>query len=447
MPLMDNQSPFGGLMGRLQQPGMGDYLTMLGLSALAAGGQQPAGVNRAGIMLQGVGAASSAKNQAMQLAQMEEYRKAQMAQIEAAAQEKADTKLNQERFANSFTMGMNGPRAQPNVIAGTDNGGLTGQGQPGGFMKGYNGLTPEQIRLGIQAGQGGPILSQLMKPPPEAQKPMVVAPGSRVYDPVQGKEVYSAPEKPAPTYGEPQFDKGMNMWYQPGPNGKRDYVRPPTGMTFTSDGKGGISLTQGAGVGIGNPTKTELEKGIAGDAETLAAVQSMRSDYQKSFLTFKGKATAAWNSFKAKGGADLPPEDRKQLEDFSIFRASAGKTSAQIINQMSGAAVTESEAKRQEIYLPTAGTGLFDGDDPVEFESKLNRMESFTAASMWRKRNLIDSGMSLEQAAAKAPLYAENKETGKRVWLHEFVDAAQKANPGAAMNDIIALWSKNYAGR
>ena len=433
MPLFD-ASFFG-------KPGVNELLMQSGLGLLAAGQPMPHGANRFAPAMQGLQAGLTSRNQAMQLEQMEQFRKAQMAQMEAAAEEAQRKQTAQSRVAN-YMRGMGGPGSATPGPRADMGGGVTGQaGGPGLFG---------DANFAAMLAEGGDMASALkLMAPQEQQKPFSVAPGSRVFDPVSRREIYAAPEKPEENYGGMAFDNAMNMWYQTGPKGKRDYVRPPTGMSFTSDGKGGVTLTQGPGVsgGIGNPTKTDLEKGIGDMSDILASTQSIRQDYQRKHLTLGGKLANMWTSLKSKAGADIDPQSRQELEDFAIFRASTGKNFADQIKAMSGAAVTESEGKRQEIYLPTAGTGIFDGDDPDTFESKLNRQESFVTSAMVRKRAMIDSGMSLDAASRKAPLYAENKENGRRLWLHEFVDGMKKANPGASIADIMDAWSKNYSGR
>lgn len=169
MPLMDPNAP-GGFMGGfnnfIDKPGMAPLLMQAGLGLLAAGQPMPLGQNRYAVAGQGLQAGITSANQVRQTEILDEYRKAQMAQLQTAADEKQKKTLADDRYSNSLIMGMNGPRKP-------DAGGLTGQGAPGGFLAGYNGtgMTPQQMQLAVQAGHGDQVTSALMKPPEKANQP------------------------------------------------------------------------------------------------------------------------------------------------------------------------------------------------------------------------------------------------------------------------------------
>ena len=64
--------------------------------------------------------------------------------------------------------------------------------------------------------------------------------------------------------------------------------------------------------------------------------------------------------------------DRKYLEDFTTLRAKSVSNLNSYIKEMTGAAMSEAEAKRLMAVMPNAGTGVFDGDSPTQFKTKLD---------------------------------------------------------------------------
>lgn len=125
--------------------------------------------------------------------------------------------------------------------------------------------------------------------------------------------------------------------------------------------------------------------------EQLAGIrESYKPEYQK----YSGQIQNWLTAGKEKLGGTLSEAETGLLVGFTDFRAKAGQMFAEQLNRMSGAAVTEHEAKRQEIYLPNPK------DSPSQFEAKLQSFESFVDMAQARaayaaKRGIDYSEISL----------------------------------------------------
>jgi hypothetical protein len=96
--------------------------------------------------------------------------------------------------------------------------------------------------------------------------------------------------------------------------------------------------------------------------------------------------------------------------------------------------------------MPNPGTGPFDGDGPTQFKAKLDRSEAYILAALWRKQNLLDKGMKLNEAAATVPLFQPRSDGKGIMFLHQFVQAYTQKNPGKTTEDAINLWRNEAMG-
>ena len=79
------------------------------------------------------------------------------------------------------------------------------------------------------------------------------------------------------------------------------------------------------------------------------------------------------------------------------------------------------EVPRLTAEVPNAGTGLFDGDDPITFKSKLDSTMKEIRKANVRYRHYRENGITdVEVMARRSPLetipVAINPETGDRIY-------------------------------
>lgn len=130
-------------------------------------------------------------------------------------------------------------------------------------------------------------------------------------------------------------------------------------------------LEQGS---FGKEGRNEIDKKLLTTGEGIARLDAVKNSFRPEYQTIENRLGYAWNAGKEKlfgGRAPLKPEQKAELEAYTGYRADAVDNLNQYIKEITGAAMTESEAKRIMQGMPNAGSGIFDGDSPTEFQAKL----------------------------------------------------------------------------
>lgn len=187
--------------------------------------------------------------------------------------------------------------------------------------------------------------------------------------------------KEADAIGQPgKMPSGMNIEF--GPDG-----RP----TRISSGRGGAASGPG---GMSKPTQSDVEGNILKSGDTMSQLKSIQNMYRPEFQKIGNRLGMSWDALKNKAGADLDPAERKNLEDYTKYRAEAGQLFSLTLKNLSGVAVNPTEFERAKAWLPTPGSGVFDGDSPVELEAKRQRFEDFTRKALIKNNYILKKGIS-----------------------------------------------------
>jgi hypothetical protein len=172
------------------------------------------------------------------------------------------------------------------------------------------------------------------------------------------------------------------------------YTKPPTGMTFASDGKGGFELTTG-GSGLGRRATGEAETQTMSLGSRLAQITAIRARFKPEYQEVMTRGGFAWDALSEKWGSVLSPEDQQNLTDFTQSRAASAQMFTDVLKDLSGVAINPTEYKRAEAFLPNPGTGVFDGDSPTQMTAKLDRLESFTRKAMMKYAFITKYGFDI----------------------------------------------------
>jgi hypothetical protein len=172
------------------------------------------------------------------------------------------------------------------------------------------------------------------------------------------------------------------------------------GETIRSLPGGGFEIIRGDGgrdkTGeLEKSVKAKVQQGILDTTDNIARISEIESLYKPEFQTIGPRLNVAYLAAKEKAGVPLDQQDQSILEDFSAYKASAGQTMADLLNKLSGAAVSEGEAKRAETFIPKVGTGIFDGDSPSQIQSKIKRFKKFNRRATARLNYIDKHGMSI----------------------------------------------------
>jgi hypothetical protein len=122
----------------------------------------------------------------------------------------------------------------------------------------------------------------------------------------------------------------------------------------------------------GKEAANKVDAGLLEAGGRMARLTRIEQAFRPEFLQIGTRAGATWSSVKEKLGANLGEEDRRNLTEFSRFKQEALANLNDYIKEITGAALSEAEAKRIMAAAPNPGQGMFDGDGPTEFKAKLD---------------------------------------------------------------------------
>jgi hypothetical protein len=189
--------------------------------------------------------------------------------------------------------------------------------------------------------------------------------------------------------GQPGMPAGGGVEIVAGADGKLQTIRV--------GGKGGGAT--GDNTPVAPATRNDIEKDIVNLTERRARVNRIGETYKPEFQQLGTRFGMAWGTALDKLGVEIDPQTQKNMRDFQTFKSSAYNDLNSTLKELSGAAVTESEATRQLQVLPNPGEGIFDGDSPTAFESKLNESKRAINYALARKTYLLRNGIPHDFAA------------------------------------------------
>ena len=126
-------------------------------------------------------------------------------------------------------------------------------------------------------------------------------------------------------------------------------------------------------VAPGAGAQSEIDKALLSSGSRLQVLNRISEGYRPEFLQTRFKVAQGLVELGEKLGREPNPEERQNLEQYSRFKQDAVRQLNQYINEITGAAIGQGEeAERLKSGVPNPGTGLFGGDSPTVFLSKLN---------------------------------------------------------------------------
>lgn len=141
----------------------------------------------------------------------------------------------------------------------------------------------------------------------------------------------------------------------------------PDGTQISTGGKKGDAQS-----GLGKQAQNKVEESLVTVGEKIRRVADITQNFDPKFLELPTRWGADWTNLKEKLGINPPEEAKKSLEEFATFRQKSVNNMNEGIKEITGAAMSEPEARRIMKGMPDVGTGLFDGDGPTVFKSKMD---------------------------------------------------------------------------
>lgn len=176
--------------------------------------------------------------------------------------------------------------------------------------------------------------------------------------------------------------------------------KPGSGMDMQFDPKTGqlVRVSTGRkGVGdeneLGKATMNKIEGKQIDAQESMARLDNIKALYEPRFQQVPVRMGMKWTSMKAKFNAgEIDPKDMGDLYDYALYKSTSFEHMSRLLNELSGAAVSVEEFNRLKQSLPNPGEGVFDGDDPISYQAKLDRAMQDTKRAIMRYKYMTALG-------------------------------------------------------
>jgi hypothetical protein len=201
-------------------------------------------------------------------------------------------------------------------------------------------------------------------------------------------------------------------------------------------GKAILDSLQGGGSQLSKPAETQLDERTISAASTLGRLQEIRKRNNPRFQQIPDKLKMTGLSWGAAMGAPISPEMRKDLSEFAKYRVAAFDNFNQLLKELSGTAVSAQELARQKIVQPNPGEGIFDGDDPVTFEAKMDQGEKISRSAIARMNFMRSRGIQFNKDTAEQFLRLEDVPRAMDERGAQIEQELKRANPTADPTSI-----------
>lgn len=237
--------------------------------------------------------------------------------------------------------------------------------------------TPEQVReLGQQLSAVGGIGAETKKEPGEPLEAIIE----------NGKPVLRPRSQAA----------GRTPYYRPS---NALSVQLADGTVITDGPPGAVGANE-----LTKPTVNKLQESIVGAQDRLDRLNATLATYKPEFLQARGLLKAKTGELTEFLGGELDPEAKKFLSEYSEFKASAANDFNQTLRELSGAAVTDGEAKRALAAAPSP-----DDKSPTQFEAKAKATTKTIRRAILRANYALKNGIgtkSVDELSKIIPLEA-----------------------------------------
>ena len=263
-------------------------------------------------------------------------------------------------------------------------GGQPAQGAaPPGGAPSPNPVQPQSYGLPYGGGPPGSGMSPIpMSQPATNQTPMSAGDPNliRVDQPAGGQ-----PARPQQPPLAPPSQKMINTPMGPMTESRARQL----GMVLALAGKGDagkLMVDEANRESLDKGSRTKLDEKELNTTESLARLSSIADTYKPEYLTWKTQAQQLGLWAKGKITGTLSPEQEKSRKGYEAFKSDTLTNLNSYIKDITGAAMTESEAKRIIGTMPNME------DDPAAFEAKLGQVRKNSALAVARYRYLRENG-------------------------------------------------------
>jgi hypothetical protein len=215
------------------------------------------------------------------------------------------------------------------------------------------------------------------------------------------------------------------------------------GLALRGKGDAGRMMIDAASTGsMTKPTINAVQEKQLNAVEQYARLKAIKQSWKPEYQTIDKRLGFAWNSLVDKFGGtrkSLTSQQRQELAAYSASRAEGLNNLNQYIKEITGAAMTIPEANRIKKTQPNPGEGIFDGDSPTEFQSKMDTNIRLTEMALARYSYLTKNGFdgTVDEMSKQIPLddmpRVIQQETNK------IQNDVMKANPGVPRQELVPI--------
>lgn len=166
-------------------------------------------------------------------------------------------------------------------------------------------------------------------------------------------------------------------------------------ISVTTDKNGNTTFTIGGdGASMEKGTKKDLEKEVVLGTKNYQAFVRLQEAWRPEFSEIPTRLGIKWNAFKESLGdwnvfGDISEEDKQLMADYYAWEQQAWDVTNQYIKAITGAQMSEAEAKRIMRALPDPRT--FSGS-PTEYQAKLEGVMKNARLSIIRSNLMLAQG-------------------------------------------------------
>ena len=182
----------------------------------------------------------------------------------------------------------------------------------------------------------------------------------------------------AEQWGEPYTDNMGNLLKKNLKTGEVSRIAaPPSGMDITTPE--GLTIRTGVGRtgagGMGKKLTGDIEEKLFSAKEAVQRHTKILEGFRPEYFEIPKRVGMEWGALKDKlgpiktwlGMKDVDPETRKQIDEYSTYRKGSLRMINEEIKRLTGAQMSEKEAKRLRGGMPDFGEGLIPPDSAQEF--------------------------------------------------------------------------------
>lgn len=188
-------------------------------------------------------------------------------------------------------------------------------------------------------------------------------------------------------YAVSQGYKGSFMDFHKERKGKGISMTMPDGTVVQIGGDGGAVGAEE----LAKPTINKLQETIVAGTDRLDRLNLAMENYNPEFLRLSGISKVWGTKLKDFAGLDVSDEERVFLQQAAAFTSQMKTDLNKMLNELSGAAVTEHEMKRLKQGSPSG-----DEFSPAEFESKFRATVKGTTRAIMRANWALKNGIGVK---------------------------------------------------